>query len=309
VTDVLGASAADTVVVTVRDTTAPGVALLTPVGEQIYTGVPYTISWTASDNGAIASFNLAFSADSGATFAAIPECSGLAGGIRNCVWNAPAPATSVGRIRLTATDASNNASTALAAYSAVAPAVSVTSPNSAVNWGMGSTEAITWTSNLAPTATVSLEVSRDGGSTWSTIATSLPNAGSYPWVVAGPATTTARIRVRWSANPSTLDVSDSNFTIAAPLVTVTSPNTSVRWSPGSTKTITWTSNLGPQATVKLEVSRNSGSTWSTIATNVANAGAYNWIVTGPNTNKARVRVTWSANTSVRDASDMDFSIR
>ena len=39
------------------------------------------------------------------------------------------------------------------------------------------------------------------------------------------------------------------------------------------------------------------------------AGTYNWVVTGPNTTKARIRVTWTANTGVNDRSNVNFTIR
>jgi hypothetical protein len=79
------------------------------------------------------------------------------------------------------------------------------------------------------------------------------------------------------------------------------------------QTIAWNHNLGTTESVRLEVSRDGGSTWSLIAASVANTGSatgsYDWTVTGPNTNKARIRVTWTANTVVNDRSDVNFSIR
>jgi chitinase len=97
--------------------------------------------------------------------------------------------------------------------------VTVTSPNTAVTWNVGSARIITWTtsSNFAAGATFGVELSRNGGSTYELIAGSVPNAtstsGSYNWTVTGPATTQGRVRVTWTVNGRVTDISNSNFTI------------------------------------------------------------------------------------------------
>jgi hypothetical protein len=65
--------------------------------------------------------------------------------------------------------------------------------------------------------------------------------------------------------------------------------------------------------VKIEISRNGGTTWSLINASAQNSsastGTYNWMVSGPATTTARVRVTWTTNTGVRDASNGNFVVR
>jgi hypothetical protein len=63
---------------------------------------------------------------------------------------------------------------------------------------------------------VDIEVSRDGGSNWTTIVSDTANDGSQSWTVTSPATTQARIKVVSAASEVTFDTSDSNFTIANP---------------------------------------------------------------------------------------------
>jgi len=96
-------------------------------------------------------------------------------------------------------------------------------------------------------------------------------------------------------------------------MTVTSPNTNVTWAIGSVHAITWTNNLGSTATVKLELTRNGGSSWELINPSVQNSsasgGSYNWTVTGPATSSARVRVTWNTNPALSDRSDNNFRIQ
>jgi M6 family metalloprotease-like protein len=196
------------------------------------------------------------------------------------------------------------------------PSMTVTSPNTAVNWGVGSTQTIAWTHNLGTGSTVALDVSRDGGVTWTAIAASVTNtsatSGSYAWIVKGPATTSARVRVR-PASGAGSDVNDSNFTIAAAFITVTSPKNGLQWTIGNTYAVTWNHNLGTLSSVKIEISRNNGSTWSVINGSVqssgASTGSYNWTVSGPGTSTARIRVTWTTNSGVKDASNGSFVIR
>jgi subtilisin family serine protease len=95
------------------------------------------------------------------------------------------------------------------------------------------------------------------------------------------------------------------------LITVTSPSALVKWPKGSTQVIAWTHNLGVPSSVRIELSRDGGTTYSVIASSVSNAsataGSYSWVVTGPRTKLARIRVTWTAG-AVSDESDV-FIIR
>jgi PKD repeat protein len=312
VRDNQGGSAADAAVVTVRDTTAPTVTITSPSGTQIFTGMPYTITWAASDNGVLASFDVAVSSNGGASFTAIPGCTGLAGSSRSCVWSSPGPATSQGRVLVTARDESGNSGSGLSSFTAVDPVLTVTSPNTAANWGLGSTRVITWTSNLGAAETVNVELSRNGGVSWETLASGAANTGSFNWIVAGATTASARVRASWAINPSVSDQSDADFTIAVAFVTVTVPNTLVKWDIGTVQTISWTHNLSTAATMRIEVSRDGGATWSLINASVPNnadaAGRYDWSVTGPNTSRARIRVAWNTNPTVTDISNVNFQI-
>jgi hypothetical protein len=118
--------------------------------------------------------------------------------------------------------------------------------------------------------------------------------------------------VRWLADAAVQDISDVDFQIAF-TVTVTAPNTNVNWSIGSVHSINWTHNLGTTQSVRIEVSRDSGTTWAVIAAGVPNSsatfGTFSWTVVGPASRNARIRVTWTANPSIQDSSDVDFRIR
>ncbi len=77
------------------------------------------------------------------------------------------------------------------------------------------------------------------------------------------------------------------------VLTVTAPNGGEDWQAGTTRTITWTATpeAGPDpGVVDLEYSTDDGASWSPIAADEANDGAYAWSVPDTPTSVARVRV-------------------
>ena len=97
-------------------------------------------------------------------------------------------------------------------------------------------------------------------------------------------------------------------------IKVVSPNTNVRWRIGSLQKIQWTHNLGGGATFRIELDRNDDGVYEELIAAHANAtndtkGSFAWTVTGPPSGTARVRVSWTDDSSVSDASDTTFQIR
>lgn len=99
------------------------------------------------------------------------------------------------------------------------PTVLVIAPNGGeLLYGNGSF-LVQWTATDASgIAGVNLFVSLDDGATYSPVARSLPNSGSYTWFVANRPTALARFRVEAIDNAynTGFDVSDAVFTVAAP---------------------------------------------------------------------------------------------
>jgi uncharacterized repeat protein (TIGR01451 family) len=306
---------------TLIDQTPPTVTVVRPNGgETLFTGSSYLIEWTAADNVALGGFDVSVSTNAGVIYNPIPACTGLGGAARSCVWPAPGPTSTQARIKVTARDTSSNsgsdASDANFTIVSGTASVTVTRPNTALTWRVGTTEQIRWSHNLGLASSVSLEVSRNSGTSWSFIATSVPNAtattGAYDWVVIGPDTTTALIRVSWTSNNAVNDVSNTTFTVADPFIAVTAPNTAVGWKVGQTRQIKWSHNLGTAESVNIDLSRDGGATWAPVVAGLANSGnttsTYNWVVTGPTTTQARIRVSWTVDPAVTDTSDVDFRI-
>ena len=297
--------AGKTVTVTQAAGTSATVTLTAPNdGEKLFSGTPYTIQWTASG---AASFSVAASIDGGATYVVVPGCSNLAGTARSCVWVAPGPVTSNGRIRVTAEDSNgvaisdvSNAAFSMATGTAT---LLVTYPNTAVNVGIGSLQVVRWNHNLGVQSYVKIELSRDGGVTYPvTLVSKHKNAaattGSYNWRVTGAATVgaQARIRVTWTNGPAT-DTSNVNFTIAPVFITLTAPTTSGNWGFGTVQKQAWATNLGEGDRVNVQLSTTGGTgTYTTMtggASVVASKKVANVTVPSVATTTARVKVVWA----------------
>jgi sugar lactone lactonase YvrE len=298
----------------------PAVVLVQPSGgERLFTGTPYELRWTASDDVAVTSVDVAFSSDGGATFAPIPGCTALPGSAQGCLWASPGPITGAGRVRVTVHDAGSlEASATSAANVAVASGAAslrLTAPDTGVSWRVGDSRRIRFTHNLGSGQQVRIDLSRDGGGSWSVLepafVTGTGAAATFHWTVSGPPTTQARARVSWLGNAAVASASAVDFKIKSRIV-VAQPDTGLRWPIGSTRTIRWQHNLATGETVDIDLSRDGGSTWTSLATSVVNAsataGSYSWTVGGPATTHGRVRVSRSSDPATADASDVDFTI-
>ena len=124
--------------VTQSPASALSVTLTSPNGgEKVFAGSPYAITWTAAG---ATSFNVTVSPDGGATYAPIPECTGLAGNVRSCMWMMPGPPSPNARLKVTARNAGGSvADISNAAFSVVSgtASIAVTYPNKAMNVGIG----------------------------------------------------------------------------------------------------------------------------------------------------------------------------
>src|SRR5688500_3623699 len=108
-------------------------------------------------------------------------------------------------------------------------------------------------------------LSRDHGGSWALLEGAVLNTGAtsgrLSWVVAGDATTAARVRVTW-VNGSATDISDVAFVIATPMITMTAPNVGAPWRVLGTHRVLWSHNLGTTETVRVEMSFDNGATWT-----------------------------------------------
>lgn len=231
------------------------------------------------------------------------------------------PANITSRIRITALDYPSTHDES-APFKVVAPGVTVLQPNGGEGLGIGLTYQIRWDgtplSDPLNPSTVKIELNRNGGSgAWEELAANEPNDGAFDWLVTGPDTTQALVRISVTGGvfPSETDVSDAVFRIGDPGISVSEPHADEQLFVGTHKLIKW-SAVGVENLVKIEVSRDSGATWSPIpgAEGLpvgAGAAGFDWLVTGPPNalpNRARIRVSSVDNPAVNGVSGL-FDIK
>ena len=176
------------------------------------------------------------------------------------------------------------------------PSLRIQTPNDVSDWGIGTTQRLAWRYE-GGAARFRVDVSRDGGTSWETVAT----VGNTPglsqnlyWHVSGPETSTGRLRVTAIGDPNGSDVNDADIRIAASFIEVLLPASRVVVRRGDSLRLFWKHNLGARVPVAIDVSNNGGRSWRTVATNVLTTGShsssYRWVVDAAPTNGARIRV-------------------
>jgi hypothetical protein len=164
------------------------------------------------------------------------------------------------------------------------PVISLSNFNSGGIYQGESSQTISWsaTSSNFYYRPISLEYSKNNGSTWNLIASGLENTGSYNWVIPKIDSESALIRVSavdLNGNTSQ-SVSTSPFIVdsTSPQITVNSFNNSEKFPGGGTVFINWSATDLHFANnpINLSYSADGGSTWLTIANAVPNNGQYLW---------------------------------
>jgi PKD repeat protein len=270
-------------------------------GENWEAGSAQNIEWRS--NGDITRVKLEFSLDNGATWQVIAGNAANTGSYR---WTVPDTTSSNGRVRISHRNNANTSDVSDSTFAIMRTRLTVTSPNGGEYWFVGTSQNITWNST-GLIGNVRLELSLDNGANWQTLVESAPNTGSYTWNIPTINSNTCLIRITDVADSSRFDVSDKLFTIGTPFITVTRPNGGESFFIGSTDTVKWKS-AGPITQVKIEVSRNGGSTWRVLTESAPNDGAYEWPIGGMTSNNCLVRISDAADGAPIDSSDASFSI-
>ncbi len=270
-------------------------------GERVYTSAPYTIEWTLTDTaGAVRSFDVFFT-------------SGTSSGSFN--WLVTGPATTTARVRVTALNTPVS-DTSDAAFTIALPFLTLASPPLESNWGYGTQQRITWTTNLSGSDRITVKLSTDGGSTFPLTLASQVTASSGATTLTLPVlparTDRAVLLVESATDPSVRSVSSYPFTIEPPFVLVLRPNLAGDvWPISTSRTIVWRDNLGALERVRIELSRDGGATFPTMlhSNTPADGSQAVSVSSGWTTTAARVRIVWTRNTAVLDGSDANFTIK
>jgi Bacterial Ig domain len=289
---------------TVRvNNSAPTVALLSPMWDRVFTGLPLRIRWIAADGAApIAAFRIDVSSD-GKTFRSLAGCEVLPSTARECLWNAPGPASNRSAVRITAIDALG-ASVARTSptFKILTGATTLTMryPDKPTALGIGSTQSVFWSTDLG-LSPLNVELSLDGGLSWGALASPLlPLNGDLRWTMSGPATSRGLIRVS-SMNTSLQDVSDAVFTIAPSSLALRLPIANTVWRHHSQAQVKWATNLGAYDRLNVRLSIDGGTTFPIVLAGSVDAkrGVAKVIVPALTTDTARVMLESLANPAWR----------
>jgi uncharacterized membrane protein len=177
----------------------------------------------------------------------------------------------------------------------IAPAMHVETPNTDSRWGLNTVQRLAWT-YTGNAVRIRIDISRNGGKTWQQL-TSVHNepgsSQSFYWHVTGPITSAARFRVSAIGDVAATDVNDANVYIANATLEILRPTEKTSVAYGSRLTSAYRLSLVARAPVAIDVSRNNGETWRTVATTTTNGsttGTFKWTVDLTPTTRARVRI-------------------
>ena len=162
---------------------------------------------------------------------------------------------------------------------------------------------------------VDIELSRDGGQSWTPLTSNLGQASSYLWntrtlpngvYFVRLTLRTEQITSTVTSEPLTLD----NLGRNAPVVSLLSPRGGETW--WGTREVRWraTDPDGDPLTVSVSYSVDRGATWTPMAFPSSNTGSYIWDTTSvPNADEVWLRATASdGQSTVEDISDGSLAI-
>ena len=170
----------------------------------------------------------------------------------------------------------------------IIPHLTLLSPNGGqVLDGCAST-SITWDAG-GTSGVYNLELSIDGGATWSPLASDISNT-SWNWPVIDNITSdSATVRVSDASDASKFDESDSFFSLLKTTdVVMLAPNGGEEWYTGEVHQLNYLKAASAN-NVNLSYSTDNGETWATIASNQS-GGSYTWTVPNTPTSSALIRV-------------------
>ncbi|MFT4684331.1 MAG: hypothetical protein ACI83H_002813, partial [Glaciecola sp.] len=279
------------------------ITVTSPSGGESWQGLSnQTISWNPA--GTSGFFDLYYSVNNGSSWNTI--VSNIAA--NNYNWTVPNTPSTQALVRVTDATTSCQLGISNATFEISAAQPILTSPNGGETWPINASRNITWTPSTFH-STVKLEYSTDNGSSFNLITNSTTNDGSHPWIIPNAPSGQVLVRASNTSGSTVFDESDAVFTIEYPHPILTSPNGGQIWRSGNTQTITWDNSL-ISSSVKLEYSRDNGSTWATITNSTSNTGTYSWTIPKfATTTEALVRLTNTVVSSITDTSDAVFTIK
>lgn len=281
-----------------------GIGIVSPNGGEIWS--PHTshdITWTGAG---VNKVKIELSTDNGVSWSQIAY--GIAASAGKYTFTMPDVASSSCLVRVASTadgTVFDTSDAPFATHGTSARSLVLTVPRGGEVWSAGSTRTITWTS--AGVATVTIELSRDLGMTWTAIASGVAaSPGSYSWQVPDDQAA-CLIRIRDTADAGLASRTETPISIVRAMLSLSAPNGGESLKGKSIFNIRWTS-AGVEK-IKIEYSIDNGSAWTLVASDIsAPSGTYLWQAPQTVSQNCLVRVTDTSNASLADRSDTVFSL-
>ena len=269
-------------------------------GESWDTGSTHAVTWTV--DASLGPVKIECSTNNGATWTTVVASTPNTG---TYSWTLPNTPSASCRIRVSEAADGDPADSSDGLFTIAG--IKVTSPNGGEQLIVGSQHTITWATAGGYPA-VKIELSRNGGSVWETITASTTNTGSYLWTVPAAIFSQGLVRVSDSADGVPADASDAVFsTIAVPFIQVTQPNGGEVWEPGWAVHIYYNDNIAENF-VKVELSADGGSYWTTLDNFAVSNGIFSWTVSNSPSTACLVRISETFSGTPVDTSDAPFTI-
>ncbi|MBN1765094.1 MAG: hypothetical protein JW860_07545 [Sedimentisphaerales bacterium] len=284
--------------------------VLSPNGGEVIQGnTIYPIEWETY--GPISSVDIEYSTNNGADWAPVsPPNSGNSGSYS---WTVPLMDIQLDECLVRVSDAydpmANDISDDL--FTILGP-LHVLDPNGGELIDCGMTYTIEWeTLGGAAISDVLIDYSIDDGNSWLPVDIgSIPNTGSYEWLVPlmDEDEEESLIRISDYADPCVYDTSDKVFKIRAADLNITVPNGGERLLVEDPYTIEWTT-IGIVDEVVIEYSTNGGFDWNPVTPgSIANEGYYEWEVPNTPSNNCLIKIYNPSHPLTLDISDDVFQI-
>lgn len=284
----------------------PTITVANPSGGEIWiAGSQANVVWSSS--GAVKDVIIELSTDGGTAWNTLVATTPN-DGIETITVPISPSSTALIRVSETDGDPTDTTSSFFSIAPAGTPSVAVTSPNGGETWTTSSSATVTWTTT-GTVGNVKIELSLDGGVSWTNLASNTANDGTEQVDVPSSTSSAGLVRVS-ETDGSPSDASDTFFSIAqagTETLTLLAPTGGESWEIGVSYSILWTSS--GLAGARIELSRDGGTTWEVlVASTPASSGSYFWTVTGPQTTQTLVRVSDLADSSPSDVSIANFDL-
>ncbi|MCE1188234.1 MAG: hypothetical protein LWX56_03755, partial [Ignavibacteria bacterium] len=280
-------------------------------GESFTVGSQQSVTWTSSG---ISIVNLDYTTNNGVSWVSIATNQPS-----NGIYSWVIPNTVAGNCKVRISDAVDNTPTdqSPATFSIVPqPVLNLIQPNGNEKVLSGSSYEIKWNSTTLKRdgkaiTEIKIQLSTDAGTSWSNIAASTPNNGSYQWSPV-PVVTSSQCRVRISdaATGVPSDISDTNFTIYTQIpqsITVTAPNGGETYNAGDAVNIKW--NSTGVAKVRIQYTTNNGLGWLPVVDSTESNGLYVWnIPQNVSSTNCKIKISKNTDSTLFSTSANTFTV-